>query len=106
MQTACKGRPRDEVTHIGMMRRHVAKSFNNLRHGSGSNKPVKPMVSNLASQAAQIDASLAVGPAKDENLARGPDPNAAAANISRVGTGSCCVTDKRARQSLNSRHAY
>ncbi len=89
VQTACKGRPRDEVTHIGVLRRKLAKSFNSLVRPNGNNsqqqRPVKPTASNLATNAQQLDTSVVDGPpAENENLARGKNPEAAAANMSRV----------------------
>ena len=86
MQTASKGKPKDEVTHIGMMRRRLARSLNSLRHPQKSSQaPVKPTAANLAANTAQqVGTSLAVGSAEDEDLARAPDPEAAAANLARV----------------------
>ncbi|KAK9907744.1 hypothetical protein WJX75_009081 [Coccomyxa subellipsoidea] len=55
VQSASAGKPHDEVTHIGVMRRKLTASLSKLRHGnSGSGRPrvVKPTANNLAAAAA------------------------------------------------------
>lgn len=85
---------KDEVTHIGMFRRQLAKSFGHLRSRSN---PGPAMDASAAGERSQNDLSsdassagiyrdasaqnLAEGPVTDNNLATGPNPETTAAKL-------------------------
>jgi hypothetical protein len=87
VQAGCKETSRDEVFHIGMLRRRLAQSLSHLRNVNGQRRPVKPTATNIAKHVKELedaDVGMAEGPITDESLARGPNPEAAGTNISRV----------------------
>lgn len=87
VQSASAGKPHDEVTHIGVMRRKLTASLSKLRHGnSGSGRPrvVKPTANNLAAAAAAARAdggsgdglgeeSVHAGEEQADSSSHGPD---------------------------------
>ena len=95
---------KDEVTHIGMFRRQLAKSFGHLRSRSNTGPAADPSAAgersqnDLSSDASSAgiyrDASaqnLAEGPVTDSNLATGPNPGATAAKlkVGMAGLSTC-----------------
>ncbi|CAL8470482.1 g10024 [Coccomyxa elongata] len=61
VQSATAGKPRDEVTHIGVMRRKLSASLSKLRPGGNLARVVKPTANNLAAAAAAAQADSAEG---------------------------------------------
>ena len=98
---------KDEVTHIGMFRRQLAKSFGHLRSRSNTGPTMDASAAGERSQndlsrdsstSAGIyrDASaqnLAEGPVTDSNLATGPNPGATAAKL-KVGAAHLTQAQK------------
>lgn len=61
VQSATAGKPRDEVTHIGVMRRKLNASLSKLRPGGNRSRVVKPTANNLAAAAAAAQADSGDG---------------------------------------------
>lgn len=61
VQSATAGKSRDEVTHIGVMRRKLSASLSKLRPGGNRARIVKPTANNLAAAAAAAQADSAEG---------------------------------------------
>ena len=84
---------KDEVTHIGMFRQQLARSFGHLRkrsstgnlEASAAGDPSQDGHSSSSSDASNSRAAsvqnLADGPLTDSNLATGPNPAATAAKL-------------------------
>ena len=92
----CKGgadEKKDEVTHIGMFRQQLARSFGHLQkrsstgnlEASAAGDPSQDGHSSSSSDASNSRAAsvqnLADGPLTDSNLATGPNPAATAAKL-------------------------